>query len=335
MALYSLGDMASHFMLRHQNVRLNADMAQLAQEMASGQTADIPRHLNGNYSYIGDVERKLRVLDGYDTAAKEASLFTSAMQTALNKVQQTTTTLASDLILAGNTSLPEGMKVVSSTAKGELGALLSALNTNVAGRSLFSGAATDSIAFASTDAILTELKTLVTGETTLSGILNAIDTWFDAPGGGFETNAYQGATTDLPSFLVGEGETIELTLRGDNPAIRDLLKNTAIAALTAEPDLGFPPSLQGALLVSAGKNLMSSEGAITSVRADLGYAESRLEESKTRGSAERASFEMSRNELLGVDPYETATRLEAVRFQLESLYTATSRLSQLSLVGYL
>ena len=334
MALYSLGDMASNFMLRHQNVRMNAELAQLAQEMASGQTADIPRHLKGNYSYIGDVERNLRVLDGYDTAAKEASLFTSAMQTTLGNVQQTTTTLSSDLILAGNNSLPEGMKAVSSNAKGEFGALLSTLNTNVAGRSLFSGAATDSNAFASANAILTELTALVTGETTLSGILNVIDTWFDAPGGGFETNAYQGATTDLPPFLVGEGETIELTLRGDNPTIRDLLKNTAVAALAAEPSLGLPPSLQGALLVSAGENLMTSQGAITSVRADLGYAESRLEESKTRGSAERASFEMSRNELLGVDPYETATRLEAVRFQLESLYTATSRLSQLSLVGY-
>jgi flagellar hook-associated protein 3 FlgL len=89
MPLYSLGDMASQFMLRRQNVRMNTDLAQLTQELASGQTADISRHLNGNYSYLGDVERNLRVLQGYDTAVKEAALFTGAMQSALDKAQQT------------------------------------------------------------------------------------------------------------------------------------------------------------------------------------------------------------------------------------------------------
>ena len=75
MTLYSLGDMASHFMLRRQNVRMSAELARLTQEMASGQTADIPRHLKGNYSYLGDIERNLRVLDGYDTAAKRPRRF--------------------------------------------------------------------------------------------------------------------------------------------------------------------------------------------------------------------------------------------------------------------
>ena len=125
------------------------------------------------------------------------------------------------------------------------------------------------------------------------------------------------------------------SLRGDAPVIRDILKQTAIAALAADQDLGYSQTIQGALLVTAGENLMAVQGDLTGLRADLGYAETRLEESKTRLSAERTSFEMSRNELLGVDLYETATRLEAVQFQLESLYTATSRLSGLSLVRYL
>lgn len=335
MPLYSLGDMASQFMLRRQNVRMNTDLAQLTQELASGQTADISRHLNGNYSYLGDVERNLRVLQGYDTAVKEAALFTGAMQSALDKAQQTAASLSSDLLLAGNTNLPQAMQAASHNAMGELEALLSAFNTNVAGRSLFSGVTTDTTTFAPTSTFISQLKTAVAGEVTLSGIQGAIDTWFDAPGGGFETIGYLGADTDLPPFLVGEGETVDLNLRGDSQVIRDLLKNTAIAALAADPALGYSLPLQSALLVSAGESLMTSQGALVGLRADLGYAEARLEESRSRVSAERTSFEMSRNELLGVDLYETATRLEAVQFQLESLYTATARLSRLSLVEYL
>lgn len=335
MPLYSLGDMASSVMLRRQNVSLNAELAQLTQEMASGQAADIPRHLNGNYSYLGDVERNLRLLEGFDTAAKEASGFTSAMQAALDKVQHTTTALSADLILAGNTNLPQGMQAASNNARGELSAILSALNTNVAGRALFSGAATDTITFASAEIFISELSTAVAGQTSMSDIESAIDTWFETPGGGFETNGYLGATVDLSAFLVGEGETVNLGLRGDSQVIRDLLKNTAMAALAGDPALGYSPDLQSALLVAAGENLITSQSELSGVRADLGYAEARIEESKTRVSAEKTSFEISRNELLGVDLYDTATRLEAVQFQLESLYTATARLSGLSLVEYL
>ncbi|MDU8929628.1 flagellin [Alisedimentitalea sp. MJ-SS2] len=335
MPLYSIGDLASSFLLRRQNVHLNSELGRLSQEMASGVAADIPRHLDGNYSYLGDLERDLLVNEGYTTAATEAALFISAMQTTLDRVQQTATTLSSDLILSGNTTLPEAMQTASNNAADQLQSLLSALNTNVAGRALFSGAATDSSSFSSANAFLANLKTAVAGEVTLSGILTVIDSWFDAPGGGFETNGYLGATIDLSPFPVGTGETLNLDLRGDNQTIRDLLKNTAIAAIAADSTLGYSSELQGMLLVEAGENLMTSQGELTGIRADLGYAEARIEESRTRLSAEKTSLEMARGELLGVDLYDTATQLENVQFQLESLYTATARLSQLSLVEYL
>ncbi|MEZ5715801.1 MAG: hypothetical protein R3D85_11880, partial [Paracoccaceae bacterium] len=176
MALYSIGDLAGTFALRRINVQLNSDLARLTQEMASGVAADIPRHLNGNYTYLGDIERGLRLNEGFSTAAKEAALMTSAMQSALDRVQQTTTSLSSDLILSGNTNLPEAMQTASNGARGQLDALISTLNTDVAGRALFSGVATDTLTFASADTFIAELKTAVAGETTLTGILAAVDT---------------------------------------------------------------------------------------------------------------------------------------------------------------
>lgn len=335
MPIHSIGDLASSILLRRTNVRLNSDLARLTQEMASGVAADIPRHLNGNYTYLGDVERGLRVNQGYATAAKEAALVTGAMQSALDRAQQTTTTLSADLVMAGNTALPEAVETTSNAARGEFGSLLSTFNTNVAGRSLFSGIATDALSFASANTFITELKTAVAGEVTLSGILSAIDDWFNLPGGGFETVGYLGSDTALPPFLVGEGETVNLDLRGDSQIVRDLLRQTAIAALASDPDLAYPGDLQGMLLVTAGEGMMTAQGELAQIRADLGYAEARVEESRTRLSAEQTSLEMARGELLGVDLYDTATRLENVQFQLEALYTATARLSGLSLVEYL
>lgn len=335
MSFYSLGDMASSFVLRRQNVNLNSELARLAQEMSSGQTADIPRHLKGNYSHLGDIERSLRINEGFATAATEASVFTGAMQAALENVQNITMDMSADLLQASTTNLPQAYTGASNAAKGNLGTIISALNTTTAGRSLFAGARTDARPLISANDLISELRTAVAGDTTLSGILATVDAWFNDIGGGFETTGYEGSTTGMSPFLVGEGETVDLDLRADDPAIRDLLKNTAIAALAGDETLAYSHELQAQLLETAGESLMTGQADITGIRVDLGYAEARIEESTTRLSAEKTSLDIARNNLLGVDLYETATQMEAVQIQLEGLYTATVKLTQLSLVNYI
>ncbi|WP_322867062.1 flagellin [Aquicoccus sp. G2-2] len=335
MALTSIGDLANTVLLRHTNARLNAEMTQLTQEMASGETADIARHLHGDYAHFGDIEHDTRMLSRYESAAKDATLLTSAMQAALGTAQSTTGALATDLIEQSSGGLSVGWQAASGNAVQAFDTLISALNTDVAGRALFAGQTTDGAPFASSGAFLAALKPALAGATTLNDITTALDTWFDTPGGGFETLGYNGSDQSLAPFLIGEGETVNLDLRGDSPAIRDLLKNTAMAALASDPDLGFSSDLQKGLLASAGEALLGNQDALTGLRADLGYAEARIEESRSRISAEKSSLELARNALVGVDPYETATRLKNVQFQLESLYSATASLSRLSLVGYL
>ncbi|MDQ2093964.1 flagellin [Rhodalgimonas zhirmunskyi] len=335
MSYFSLGDMASSFVLRRQNTNLNSELARLAQEMSSGQTANIAQHLNGNYSYLGDIERGLRINASYATASTEASIFTGTMQAALENVQNLAQDVSNDLLIASATEVPQAYARASDAAAGALETIISSLNYTAAGRSLFAGAQSDSLPLISADEMLSELRTAVTGETTLSGILSTIDTWFDDAGGGFETLAYRGSTTNISPFLLDEAETIEIDVRADATEIRAVLKNTVIAALAGDDTLGYSHDLQNQLLTAAGENLMASQADLTALRAGLGYAESRIEENTTRLSSEKTSLEIARNNLLGVDLYETATQMEAVQLQLEGLYTATVKLTRLSLVNYI
>ena len=71
------------------------------------------------------------------------------------------------------------------------------------------------------------------------------------------------------------------------------------------------------------------------VFTDLGYAEARIEDSKVRQEAEASSLEIARNTLLGVDPFDVATRLTDAQQRLESLYAVTARLSRLTLSDFL
>ncbi len=335
MTQVSIGDLAQSFVLRRQNTMLKEEMGKLSLELSSGRTSDVASHLSGDYSHLADIERGLRVLQGFDTAATEAQHFTGAMQLALGHVQDTTSDLAASLISTSSGYIETAINSAARSAEADMQAIVATLNTNVAGRSLFSGVATDRSALVSADDIMADLRVAISGAVTSSDVIAAVTDWFEAPGGGFETLGYNGSTTGMSPFPMGDGQSVDLDLRADNEEIRNALKYTAIAALSAEASLSFSMDAKKQLQVYAGEGLLTTQDGLTGIRADLGYAEERIDDNVARIASEKTSLEYARGELLGVDPYETATRLEDVQFQLESLYTITVRLSRLSLVEYM
>lgn len=330
----TIGDLAQSFMLRQQNTDLKSRMNQLSQELASGKTADVARHLSGSYSYLADVERNLVLLDSYDSASSEAVLFTGAMQDVLERFQTLATDLGSAALTAAGSFLDEAVVSASTRAGEDLESMINALNTTVAGRAIFSGIDSDTAPLISAEDMLAELRTALAGQTDLAGVQGVLDTWFGT-GGGFETVAYQGSTTSLRPFVLGEGETVDLDLRADDEGIRDLLKAAAMAALASDATLGFDSDLQLQIMKAAGEGLSFNQTGVVQIRADLGYAQTRAEEASSRIVSERASYLIAQSELLAVDPYDTATQLEDVQFQLEALYALTVKLSRLSLTDYL
>ena len=80
---------------------------------------------------------------------------------------------------------------------------------------------------------------------------------------------------------------------------------------------------------------MQAQTPLTELRAGLGSLQGRIEETATRNSAERTSTQLARLGLVGIDPYETASKLEDVQLQLQTIYTVTVRSSRLSLTEFL
>ena len=331
----SFGDLAQTTMLRRQNSHLKSEMSRLTLELSSGKVQDVSKHLGGDFSYLGEVERSVRVTAAQKTSALEAGQFSASMQGALGFVSKTLEDMSFGLIAAGNGTLDGTQDALSKEALGQLELMVNALNTSVAGRSTFAGVGTDGAALAPSSDMLAELRITLAGETTLAGVEAAIDGWFDTPGGGFETLGYLGEAQSLEPYLLGDGERVSLDVRADDPALRLSLKSTAMAALAADASLGFSPDVQSGMLRIAGETMLGAQDAVTMIRADLGFAEARIEEASARLASKHTSLEYTRGELLGADPYETITRLEETQFRLESLYAATSRLSELSLMGYM
>lgn len=335
MALISLGELAQSFMLRHHNAAIRHDIARLAEEVATGRSADIAARLSGDFSYLADIERSLGTLQGYRTSSSEAGTFAAGMQAALSRVQDIGMTLSTRLVESADSGITA---VTSATARESVDSfdrIVSALNTQIAGRSLFAGNATGRAPLISAQTMLAELRIAAAGQTTADGVQAALDDWFDSAAGGFQSLAYTGSTNGLDPFHLGANESVDLDLKANSAAIRALLKQVGLAAMAADQSLALPTDERADLLRRSGEGLIAVQDDITELRADLGFAEARIEDSKVRQAAEKSSLELARSMLLGVDPFETASKLTDAQQKLESLYAVTARLSRLTLSDFL
>lgn len=335
MTMISLGDLAQSLMLRHHNAAIRQDVARLAEEVTTGLTADVAGRLSGDFSYLADIERNLATLKAYGTSVSEAETFASGMQAALGQVQQVTSDLSLVLLQdSGGTPAVLSPALARAAADG-LDRVVDLLNTRVAGRSLFAGNETGRPALAPAEAIRAELRLLAAGPMTAQDLRTAVDGWFDTPAGGFESTAYTGAPQGLGPFRLAAGETVDLDLRGDSAAIRGLLKQVALATLATDPSVSLSMDARADLMRQSAEGLLAAQDDLTALRGDLGFAEARIEERKVRLASERSSFDMARSALLGVDQFDTASKLTQAQQQLESLYAVTARLSRLSLSDFL
>lgn len=336
MTSVSIGDLAQSFQLRAQNAHLKRQLTTLAQELTSGRKADPGAHLSGDFVPLASIERGLATLASYRTALSEAAIATDAMQASLAQLADTGGALAEGLLLSATAPGPATLTAGGIEARGRLEQAVSALNASVGGRALFSGAAVGQPALAPADQIIAALEPLVAGETTAEGVANAVAAWFDTPGGGFDTLAYTGADTPAGPVRVADGQSLTLDVTAADPAMRDVLKGLATAALLADEGLlADDLSERAALAQRAGEQLITAEAPLAALRAEIGIAQNRIETIKAENGAETAMLELARGELIGADPYDTATGLEAVQGQLETLYTITARLARLSLVDFL
>lgn len=334
MSINSLGDLARAYALRQQNSALKNEIQTLNQELVTGMAADVADHLGGSYARLTGIEREMRVLEGYSVNIAEADQFTELMQARLEQINDIAGEFANDLIAADASNSVVTGAILAEEGNLQFNTVVSMLNSEAAGRTMFSGDTTDRAALLGGDAIMAELETVVAGVTTAAALEAALDTWFADPLG-FDDFAYTGSTTALAPFQMSENTKVDVDIRADNPVLKDILKSLAMTALADSPATNLSVTEQGNAYRSAGEGLLTSERELIVVQASLGLAQEQIANWSVRNQTEMAGQEFAKGALLAKDPYEAASQLEAAQFQLESLYAVTVRLSQLSLVNFL
>ncbi len=335
MTITSIGDQARIFHLRHHNTQTKADLTRLTQELASGQVSDLSTALRGDFSALSSIERGLRLADAYRQSAVEAALMTSGAQSSLEVVRNELDAIGPALLSATGIGVTHQMEIVADNAGARLSTAMAALNQEIAGRTLFSGTATDTAPLITTEALMDHLTPLAAGATDGADLIATLESWFMDPGGGFETLAYQGSSDPAPGFTVAEGETISNPLSALDPSVRQALMGMALATLVSQDQGPSSDAARHQMLEHAALQMIESSAGVTRMQARLGDVEDRIETAKVRNETTSFVLEQERNGLIGIDPYTVATQLQEAQTRLESLYLLTTRLSRLSLTEYM
>ncbi|MGB3313457.1 MAG: flagellin, partial [Albidovulum sp.] len=328
---------AQAFQMRRHNVELQRHLSQLTAELTSGVKSDLAGAVSGDFKALAGIDHSLETLRAYKTATDEAELFTGALQAAFGNVQDVTTDIAPGLANAASIGTTLIVDTAAMDARQKFHSVVAALNTQVADRYLLSGDATDQKPILGSQDILDALMVATTGQVTDTGVATAVAAWFDVPvgGGGYLDLIYGGSATPLAPFQVGQGDEAAMDITAANPEVRDVLEGLALSALVAEGVLTGDQVGRAALMKTSAEALFSATDEMADLRARLGAVEGHIATAATRNSAETAALEIARTKIIAADPYETASALEAVQTQIETLYTLTARLSRLSLADYL
>lgn len=335
MSYVTSGDAARFSAFGQDVARLKTELQRLSSELGSGRTEDIGLAVAGDFTALSDVRRGLRLNESFLLGLSNAAVAAGARQSALDR-------LAAELDNAG----PELLAVVSNGRSSELSrrladapdrleAAVATMNTRLGGQSLFAGSAPDRPALADAATILDALRPIASAAPDAATAIAEIDTWFQDPGGGFETTGYLGGDPDGATVYLGEGQRTRHGISAAETGIRTALAGLAMAALAAEGSLPPTEGAQAELARAAAERMMNGEAGLVDIRARLGVAEGRIEDARVRVEATRTGLQLEEARLTDADPFEVATDLETVRRQLESMYVLTARLSDLSLTTYL
>jgi flagellar hook-associated protein 3 FlgL len=327
-----LGDASLTNILARAGADLRAQVNRSAQEVASGRPADLGKALGGDLSPLLAIDASLARLSAYGRATTDAATLAAAQQAAVAGLSSLAEGITTTLLAARDFPTPAQISTVAAEAKGRLASAIGLVNTQAGGRAVFSGTETRQAPLGPLEDLMTALDAAVLGATTAGQVAAAITSWFADPMG---YGAFYRGGGPLSPAPVAPGETAEQSTTALDPALRDTLAGFAMAALIDRGALAGNPEERARLAQTAGQALLTGEDARITLAARIGTVEAQVESARTRNAAEETALGILRSEIGSVDPYEAATRLEAARSQLESLYLVTARVSRLSLVEYL
>lgn len=327
--------------MRYSLMKTQAALVKAQKEQSTGFFADKGLALGARSSQSVTFNRELERIKGIVDSNAMVSARLSATQLSLGNISGAAQDFLSVLTTAVNgDALPH---VVANGAKDLLGTLSSLLNTSLNGEYLFAGINTDVKPIddlqdpnspnrvALRDAFNTAFPdpAAITVADMDQFLENVVDPQFLAAG----WQNWSNASDQTIVTRVALNETLETSVSANNDGMRKL----ALAAIMMNDIMSgdLNTSVRQSLVQRALSLVGQGIGDIDNIRSQTGIAEKRVSDASERLNLQSTLLEKHILATEGVDPYEAATRVSDYLSHIETAYSITARLQQLSLLKYL
>lgn len=296
-----------------------------SQEAVTGRYSDLTEHLSGS---IGTAMLSQQAVDSIQEDRERLTLRESRLdivQNSLATIQESADTLSISMLSATSTEDSLAQETTAREARAALEQAFSVMNVRHGDRFLFSGDATSTVPMGSVDDLLADIGTLANDATTTEEFETALESYFNDPDGGWQTNIFNGlATSSDPDGVTAA-----------DPAITQLISGLAVMAL-GDPAEGVAAVADNTELLDMAAN-RSATGVteLVGLRASLGLTQSQISRAQDTLDTEETVLTNALNTLTARDQYEAASELEQLEASLEASYLLTSRLANLTLLNYL
>lgn len=268
MNIATIGDQARSFSHKMSASRLSTTLDVLVNELASKQTADIGKRVNGNTSLLSHIETRMQANEGILRGLDEAMGSIDIALSALDEIHSSVVDLSIDLISDLSGGNLTQVRAKSQHAEDIFNLTVSRLNEKLGGQYIFAGQATGQRPLAPASEILAHLEAEVSGLITVEEVVEVVSNWFDAPSGtgGFLDSAYYGDQLQR-NVVVAQGEALKYSATAADESIREMLKGLALTSLVGRGVLDGDMPQQRELLLRGGNVIHDSTDGLLDTQA--------------------------------------------------------------------
>lgn len=331
----AVSDLSGSWTMQRQQQTVKNQMLIASQEVTTGMR-DAAKVANaGDVGRVLNIDRALTVNERYSEGMKTGRVRMEATQETLTVLRENARDVSVSLLANLTGRISKTTELQAATAVPALESAVARLNGSIAGRSLFSGANIGGAALNDAETLMTDVEAIMMAAPDAATGLADVETYFNAPGGGFETNMYVGSTADAPWIDMGQGDSVSGAVRADDPALRDTLRQLSVIAAVSRNPAAFTEADKLVYLRTSSEQNLDTADDLIRLQEAMGFDQERLDRAATRSEAERLRLMTSRVNLTEADQYESAGRFEQLQVQLQTVFAVTARLGDLSLVNYL
>jgi flagellar hook-associated protein 3 FlgL len=335
--------------LRRTIVDLQSELARGQKELASGRHADLGVALGMRAARAFSVSGMNDAVQTILSTNKLVGMRLESTQTALASLKDTARNAYTTLLAALNDGGDRA--AIETQARAALGTFVSTLNSSDGEAFLFGGinsgappindyfATPPSANKIALDAAFMTFFGFPQTSPAVSGITPAqIQAFLDGPMSALFSspawNADWSNASDQPlRSQISVSLTIESSVSANDPALQKLAMAYAVMS-----DLGaeqMSAATYRTVLQNASKTIDQAVRSLTKTQARVGVMQRNLNVANETMAIQSGALQSQMNDLEGIDPTEAATRVNGLMTQIETAYSLTAKISQLSLTRYL